>query len=201
MKKNTKRKNLFIENEIQTEQCIPENISSKNLQITNDIFDDGKYNATKLPTIVNNNNKDTMETTNILKQEQCENTNVYIQCNDNNKMMSKIFQRKKGKRYGDLLPGEVGNLTRFIRKELFFRMKFVTDKMFDKYKIVDLCFEQINITNQDEKRLKEKYIIKVVKDALNSRRGYAIQLLTYKLKGKNLEVILYLHCIDSFTDY
>jgi hypothetical protein len=91
---------------------------------------------------------------------------------------------KRRSKYPNLLPGEVGNLTRFVRKELFFRLKFVTNNMFLKFKIADLCFEQINITDSEQKRIKEQSIVKVVKDALNSRRGYASQLLSEKLRGK-----------------
>jgi hypothetical protein len=92
---------------------------------------------------------------------------------------------KKRSKYPNLLPGEVGNLTRYVRKELFFRLKFVTNNMFIKFRIADLCFEQLNVTDSEEKRRKEQSIVKVVKDALNSRRGYASQLLSEKLKGKN----------------
>jgi hypothetical protein len=87
-------------------------------------------------------------------------------------------------KYGQLLPSEIGNLTRYVRKELFFRMKFVTNSMFEKYKITELCFQQINITDPEEKLKKQQCVIKIVKDTMNSRRGYASQLLTTKLSGK-----------------
>jgi hypothetical protein len=184
IKKNAKRKNLFNGIQEEVQPIIPEIISSQHLQETTEFVGNSELNSTTITSFNQHENKDMVENNNNLKQEEWGQTDDCIRNNNTITVINKIFQRKKGRKYGYLLPGEVGNLNRYIRKELFFRMKFVTDNMFDKFKILDQCFEQINLSNPEDKRLKEKSIIKVVKDAINSRRGYACQLLTEKLKGK-----------------
>jgi hypothetical protein len=194
LKANKQRKLSNEKDNNQLPKDLPDSITSEDAFIYEDKT---QLNQTEVPITTteddhenhNDNDEDTYINENvkeIFKQEDWNHSSKDAM-NDttNQKYTYHLFQRRKGNKYCKLLPAEVGNITRYVRKELFFRMKFVTNSMFDKFKIVDLCFHQINLTNPEDKRTKEQTVIKVVKDALNSRRGYASQLLTEKLKGTN----------------
>lgn len=86
------------------------------------------------------------------------------------------------KKYPSLTGAEHTSIKRHARKEIFHRVKFVTTEMFDY--LLPKCYDTLKITDEVEKALKKNSIIRLVKDTLNSRRGYASQLVSEKLRSK-----------------
>jgi len=95
------------------------------------------------------------------------------------KMTKKDFlNRNKVK---SLTEAEVSNLSNFVRRTVFRRMKFINDGLM--VKLLPEIHQRLGIEDAEDKTKKTDDIMRFTKETLSSRRGYSTMVLCNKLRG------------------
>jgi hypothetical protein len=110
---------------------------------------------------------------------------IAVQGNTQNYYEKENLEKSQKKvMYTALNSSEISSLKAHFRKNLFIKLKFVTDNVIKyKSKNMEECYRIINCESDDSKAEKQLSIIKLMEHCIMSKRNYVIARLDSKLKG------------------
>jgi uncharacterized protein YaaR (DUF327 family) len=87
--------------------------------------------------------------------------------------------------YSLLNEAEHSVLVQYFRRTLFTKVKFIDNKMLSmNTNIIAECYKKISCTDSNEQQKKYIGIVRLMKETLNSRRGYVSEKTRDTMKGK-----------------
>ena len=112
---------------------------------------------------------------------------------DNVDIVVKEVQKKRTYQY--ICSAEEGELVKYIRTNLFRRLKIVNEKF--THSIVLQCFDYLQIMDDKQRSLKFRNVLDFLNSIINARRNYLKHQIVRVMQGKYLKhILIYLYIFD-----